>query len=121
MVRWRAEFLWSEGGFDGYVKQDVENLHLEIQSIENQGQLNTYLSSMKELNSTASALPKKKTPCSKRKYAEAVTMTEEEYQKLTKQHTTAFVEKCTEVLNNYKLSSEKRYKSDYHTILNWVV
>lgn len=48
-------------------------------------------------------------------------MTEEEYQKLTKHHTTAFLEKCTEVLNNYKLSSEKRYKSDYHTILNWVV
>ena len=65
MVRWRAEFLWSEGGFDGYVKQDAENLHLEIQSIENQGQLNTYLSSMKEssmkeLNSMASASPKKR-------------------------------------------------------------
>ena len=79
-------------------KQDAENLHLEIQSIENQGQLNTYLSStkessMKELNSTASAPPKKKTPSSKKKYAEAVAMTEEEYQKLTEQHTTAFVEK----------------------------
>ena len=39
-------------------KQDAENLHLEIQSIENQGQLNTYLSStkessMKELSSPA--------------------------------------------------------------------
>ena len=107
-------------------KQDAENLHLEIQSIENQGQLNTYLSStkessMKELNSTTSAPPKKKTPSSKKKYAEAVTMTEEEYQKLTGQHTTAFVKKCIEVLNNYKLSSGKRYKSDYHTILNWVI
>ena len=107
-------------------KQDAENLHLEIQSIENQGQLNTYLSStkessMKELNSTASAPPKKKPQSSKKKYAEAVTMTEEEYQKLTRQHTTAFVEKCIEVLNNYKLSSGKRYKSDYHTILNWVI
>ena len=78
-------------------------------------------SNMKELNGTASAPPKKKTPSSKKKYAEAVTMTEEEYQKLTGQHTTAFVEKCTEVLNNYKLSSGKRYKSDYHTILNWVI
>ena len=76
---------------------------------------------MKELNSTASAPPKKKTPGSKKKYAEAVAMTEEEYQKLTEQHTTAFVEKCIEILNNYKLSSGKRYKSDYHTILNWVI
>ena len=107
-------------------KQDAENLHLEIQSIENQGQLNTYISStkessMKELNSTASAPPKKKAPSSKKKYAEAVTMTEDEYQKLTEQHATAFVEKCIKILNNYKLSSGKRYKSDYHTILNWVI
>lgn len=105
-------------------KQDAENLYLENQDVENQGQLNTYISSMKEsnmkeLNGTASAPPKKK--ADKKKYAEAVTMTEEEYQKLTKQHTTAFVEKCIEVLNNYKLSSGKRYKSDYHTILNWVI
>ena len=77
--------------------------------------------STKESNSTASAPPKKKTPSSKKKYAEAVTMTEEEYQKLTRQHTTVFVEKSIEVLNNYKLSSGKRYKSDYHTILNWVI
>lgn len=105
-------------------KQDAENLHLEIQSIENQGQLNTYLSSMKEsnmkeLNGTASASPKKK--ADKKKYAEAVTMTEEEYQKLSEQHSKAFVDKCIEILNNYKLSSGKRYKSDYHTILNWVI
>ena len=107
-------------------KQDAENLHLEIQSIENQGQLNTYLSStkessMKELNSTASAPPKKKPQSSKKKYAEAVTMTEEEYQKLSEHHSKAFVDKCIEILNNYKLSSGKRYKSDYHTILNWVI
>lgn len=105
-------------------KQDAENLHLEIQSIENQGQLNTYLSStkesnMKELNGTASAPPKKK--ADKKKYAESVTMTEEEYQKLMAQHSKAFVDKCIEILNNYKLSSGKRYKSDYHTILNWVI
>lgn len=74
---------------------------------------------MKELNGTASALPKKK--ADKKKYAEAVTMTEEEYQKLMAQHYKAFVDKCIEILNNYKLSSEKRYKSDYHTILNWVI
>lgn len=105
-------------------KQDAENLYLENQDIENQGQLNTYISSMKEsnmkeLNETASAPPKKK--ADKKKYAEAVTMTEEEYQKLSEQHSKAFVDKCIEILNNYKLSSGKRYKSDYHTILNWVI
>lgn len=115
-------------------KQDTENLHLEIQGVENQGQLNTYISSTKELstkklNTTVSApqksssksQSKKKVQDNKKKYAEAVTMTEEEYQKLTQQHTKAFVDKCIEILNNYKLSSGKQYKSDYHTILNWVV
>lgn len=111
-------------------KQDTENLHLESQGIENQGQLNTYISntkesSTKECNAAVSVLQKsssnKKVQDNKKNYAEAVTMTEEEYQKLTQQHTKAFVDKCIEILNNYKLSSGKKYKSDYHTILNWVV
>lgn len=111
-------------------KQDTENPHLENQGIENQGQLNTYISNMKELSTkecnAAVSVPqksssKKKVQDNKKNYAEAVTMTEEEYQKLIQQHTKAFVNKCIEILNNYKLSSGKQYKSDYHTILNWVV
>lgn len=108
--------------------------HLEIQGVENQGQLNTYISNTKESStkecnaavsipqkSSSKSQSKKKAQDNKKKYAEAVTMTEEEYQKLTQQHTKAFVDKCIEILNNYKLSSGKRYKSDYHTILNWVI
>lgn len=109
-------------------KQDTENPHLESQGIENQGQLNTYISntkesSTKEYNAAVSVSGKSssKKKVNKKNYAEAVTMTEEEYQKLTQQHTKAFVDKCIEILNNYKLSSGKQYKSDYHTILNWVV
>lgn len=112
-------------------KQDTENLHLEIQGIEKQAQLNTYLSrtkesSTKELNSAIASSPKsisksRSKKSAKEHYAEAVTMTEEEYQKLTAQHSKAFVDKCIEILNNYKLSSGKTYKSDYHTILNWVI
>lgn len=120
--------------FQDAKKQDTENLHLEIQGVENQGQLNTYISntkesSTKECNATVSvpqkssskSQSKKKVQDNKKNYAEAVTMMEEEYQKLTQQHTKAFVDKCIEILNNYKLSSGKQYKSDYHTILNWVV
>ena len=55
------------------------------------------------------------------KIADKVMAYDEEYQKLTDQHSKSFVDKCIEILNNYKLSSGKRYKSDYHTILNWVV
>ncbi len=111
-------------------KQDTENPHLENQGIENQGQLNTYISNTKESSTkecnAAISVPqksssKKKVQDNKKNYAEAVTMTEEEYQKLTQQHTKTFVDKCIEILNNYKLSSGKQYKSDYHTILNWVV
>lgn len=112
-------------------KQDTENLHLEIQGIEKQAQLNTYLSrtkesSTKELNSAIASSPKsisksRSKKSAKEHYAEAVTMTEEEYQKLTAQHSKAFVDKCIEILNNYKLSRGKTYKSDYHTILNWVI
>ena len=111
-------------------KQDTENLHLEIQGIEKQAQLNTYLSrtkesSTKELNTAVSSSPKsisksRSKKSAKEHYAEAVTMTEEEYQKLTAQHSKAFVDKCIEILNNYKLSSGKPYKSDYHAILSWV-
>lgn len=109
-------------------KQDTENPHLENQGIENQGQLNTYISNTKESSTkecNAAISVSRKSSCkkkiNKRNYAEAVTMTEEEYQKLIQQHTKAFVNKCIEILNNYKLSSGKQYKSDYHTILNWVV
>ena len=102
-------------------KQDTENPYLENQGIENQGQLNAYISNTKECNAAVSVSRKSSSKNNKKNYAEAVTMTEEEYQKLAQQHTKAFVDKCIEILNNYKLSSGKQYKSDYHTILNWVV
>ncbi len=54
-------------------------------------------------------------------YAEAVTMTEKQYQTLLSEHTQAFVDKCIEHLNNYKMSNGKTYKSDYHAILHWVI
>lgn len=73
-----------------------------------------------ETNTAHSPSPSKKSE-NKKSYAEAVTMTETEYQKLSEQHTSAFVDKCIEVLNNYKLSNGKRYKSDYHAILSWVI
>jgi len=57
----------------------------------------------------------------KRHYAEYVTMTEGEYQKLVEAHGEEFTRRCIEVLNNYKGANGKKYKSDYLAILNWVV
>jgi len=56
----------------------------------------------------------------KKQYAEAVYMTETEYQTLCEKHSKEFADRCIEVLNNYKLSKGKFYRSDYHAILAWV-
>lgn len=126
--------LVQNGDIQPKEKQEPENLPLENLTVENQGQLNTYQSNTKKSNMknniTADSVSDKKSAKNasgrkkqdnKKSYAEAVRMTEEEYQKLTANHTIAFVDKCIEILNNYKLSSGKRYQSDYHAILNWVI
>lgn len=57
----------------------------------------------------------------KKKYAEFVSMKEYEYQSLISRLGESATAKCIEVLDNYKGSTGKTYKSDYRTILNWVV
>lgn len=54
-------------------------------------------------------------------YAEYVTLTRDEYAKLCADHTEDGAKRMIEILDNYKGSKGKRYKSDYRTILNWVV
>ena len=63
---------------------------------------------------------KKKEP-DKVKYAEYVNMTEEEHKKLLDEYGPEMTARMIEVLDNYKGSSGKTYKSDYRAILNWVV
>lgn len=53
-------------------------------------------------------------------YAEYVTLTRDEYTKLCAEHTEEGAKRMIEILDNYKGSKGKRYKSDYRTILNWV-
>ena len=55
----------------------------------------------------------------KNKYADFVSMTEEEHQKLLEQFGRAGTNDRIERLNLYKGSTGKKYKSDYLTILNW--
>ena len=57
----------------------------------------------------------------KKKFGEFVAMTNAEYEKLVSTHGEKFTKKCIEVLDNYKGSSGKKYKSDYRAILSWVV
>lgn len=57
----------------------------------------------------------------KEKYGDDVLLTEEEFNKLCADLGVECTRWCIEKLSNYKLSTGKRYKSDYRTILNWVV
>ena len=56
-------------------------------------------------------------------YAENVKMTEEQYAKLKERlnGSEAAVNKCIEILDNYKGSKGAKYKDDYRAILSWVL
>lgn len=54
-------------------------------------------------------------------FADLVTMTNAEHEKLVSTYGTDFVNQCIEILDNYKGSKGKEYKSDYRAILSWVV
>lgn len=54
-------------------------------------------------------------------FAEFVTMTNAEHEKLVSTYGKEFADQCIQVLDNYKGSNGKTYKSDYRAILTWVV
>lgn len=54
------------------------------------------------------------------KYKECVFLTPAEHEKLSKAHGPERLNSMIEILNNYKMQNGKKYKSDYHAILNWV-
>lgn len=57
----------------------------------------------------------------KYKYAEFVSLTNDEYAKLCSEYGEDATKKMIDILDNYKGSTGKRYKSDYRTIRNWVI
>jgi len=54
------------------------------------------------------------------KYAEFVSMTRHEYEKLVQQYGEGDTKKMISKLDNYKGAHAKTYDSDYRAILNWV-
>jgi len=54
-------------------------------------------------------------------FAEFVSMTNAEYEKLVSTYGKDFVNQCITILDNYKGANGKTYKSDYRAILNWVI
>lgn len=57
----------------------------------------------------------------KKKFAEFVSLTNAEYEALVAKVGKQGAERCIELLDNYKGSTGKTYKSDYRAMLNWVV
>ena len=55
------------------------------------------------------------------KYAEFVSMTKEEYEKLVSEYGETPAKGMINILDNYKGAKGKRYKEDYRAILSWVV
>lgn len=66
-------------------------------------------------------IKKEKTEEPKHTYAEYVTMTEKQFNKLIDKHGRQAVDWMIEKLDNHKGAKGTKYKSDYHAILNWVV
>lgn len=54
-------------------------------------------------------------------YAEFVTLSQEEYDKLISSHGEEKTKRMIDILDNYKGANNKKYASDYRAILNWVV
>ena len=54
-------------------------------------------------------------------FAEFVTMTNAEYEKLVSTYGKDFADQCITILDNYKGANGKKYKSDYRAILSWVI
>lgn len=57
----------------------------------------------------------------KKKFAEFISLTNDEHTSLVAKIGKTGTERCIEILDNYKGSTGKKYKSDYRTILNWVI
>jgi len=72
-----------------------------------------------EYSRSTPALSKDNISKDKKKYLEFVLLTDDEYKKLCDRFGKSVADSYIERLNNYLGSKGKKYKSHYHTILNW--
>lgn len=92
-------------------KQLITNKN--VKNTKNDKKVNIYIYSENEKS--------KKTKEEKIHFAEFVSMTNAEYEKLVSTYGKEFANQCITTLDNYKGASGKTYKSDYRAILNWVI
>ena len=101
-------------------EEDMKNIcnsyekHMENENIN----INTHENIIKNNRKRGS---KGKREEEKIQYAEFVSMTNTEYEKLVSTHGEEFANQCIKKLDNYKGSTGKTYKSDYRAICSWVI
>ena len=82
---------------------------------------NTITNTKEPLQNGCETVTKPLKKINKTKYLECVFLNDREKQRLEEIHGTQITKQAIEILNNYKMASGKKYKSDYHAILNWVI
>lgn len=107
-------------------KKKEENNILQTYEKDMKNICNSYVEHMENENINKNIDNRKKDSKGKKEeekihFAEFVTMTNAEYEKLVSTHGKDFADQCITILDNYKGSSGKNYKSDYRAILNWVI
>lgn len=110
-ARWGKKTAEDQGVSDSEGSQEMQD---ECDRIENECESDALKESKGNEN-------KRKRKEIKKKYAEFVSMTEDEHQKLVDQYGPDLTNEMVSVLDNYKGSKGRQYKSDYRAILSWVV
>lgn len=134
----RVKILWytlTDKGMN-LIDPDCQNCQVASNKIVNSEVTKPSLPSYKNVNSTyitdiketdiketdikINACQKQQEP--KVKYADDVSLTENEYNSLVERvGSKQAADECIEILSNYKGANGKKYKSDYKAILNWVI
>ena len=110
--------------FKNFENLSLKNSKTSFQKISNNKEYNykeLSIEEIKEINNIHSFTPNKPKEEKKKQYAEAVSMTEQQYSELLKLlKTDEEVQRWITRLSDYKMSTGKKYKSDYHTIRSWL-
>lgn len=104
-----------------WAKYNKNNICSEQESAVLTAMLNNEMSNAPSPYPSPSPVPSPKEKETKNTYAEFVSMTEAQYQKLLSDHGEEKTAWMINKLNSHKGSSGQKYKSDYHAILSWVV
>jgi len=106
----------------GYMRQYREEKKKEHEEEKKENSnINSYSNNVTPCNTSVTGVTVTDSPLppTKKRHLDFVMLTDDEYKKLIEKLGQNRTEQYIERLNNYVGSKGKRYKSHYHTILNW--